>query len=349
MKSNLATLDQVVNTAVAYELGEPVKDETALADIAPERHRYVAGLRVVSNAARDAAISDDAARLFRGLNQFRIDAKTLKDRLARAGVTPIALLPLAAWERLCDRAKLYRFRPDQGGQVRISTKAFNDARQAVTAKLKTPRIRFAFLAVPVMIGLAVLSYNHGVPLGASVGFVGIIGSGFATLFTALVLDSLRDSEQKAPLVGSILRSKIDAAKKDGSICALLWPNCCEPGDENSQSWVRRVYGIELVSASVRITLPEPPDDVQKTLIAAERGGATLRLAVVGDAISLREDPFDALMAYQKRQLEEEAHIRALDPIVYTVEGAAVAVIAQYGDFPIEQEVVNEVVNSVYLA
>lgn len=339
--SNLAILAQTVNTAVAHELGELVKDETALADIAPERHRYVAGLRVVSNAARDAATDPNAAKLFRGLNQFRTDAKILKDRLARAGVTPIVLLPLAAWERLCDRTKLYRFKPDQGGQVRISSKALDEAKlEADTAKVWAPSPGFALLVISVMIGLAVWLHrlhSQSDIMTEEIVFIiiGIMGSFFGTLITMLVLDTLRDDERKT-LVEPILRSKIEAANKDGSIYGLLWPDCHEPK-------------MKRVNATVRITLPEPPGDVQETLVAAERDGIPLLLAVVGDAIVLREDPGDALMAYRKRKLEEEARARAPDPIVYAVEGAAVAVIAQYGDFPIEQEVINEVVNSVYLA
>lgn len=336
MKSNLALLEKVVDTAVAHELGEPAKHEEVFANINPQRHRHVAGLRVVSNAARDAATDPEAAKLFRDLNQFRADSKIIKDKLARVEVAPIAILPRTAWERLCDRTKLYRFKPSREGRVRIATKVIENAhREAASAHVKSLSPAWSLIVPPIVIGLAYFLYHAGASYDLAI-ILGLFGSMFGVAGTFLWLTH-RHFDTQDQLERQIIRAKIESAIKSNTIVELLWPTCREPEEGERH-------------ATLRIFLPDPPEDVQKTLVAAERGEALLQLAVVGDAITLRDDPLDALLHHRQREIEKErATYALLDPIVYVTEGSAVAIIAQYGDFPIEQEVINEVVNSVHLA
>jgi hypothetical protein len=60
----------------------------------------------------------------------------------------------------------------------------------------------------------------------------------------------------------------------------------------------------------------------------------------------------AVIAEQTRASWVKTNQQALrdsDPIAYVRRGTAVAIIAQYGDFPIEKEVMLQVINSEHLA
>ena len=106
----------------------------------------------------------------------------------------------------------------------------------------------------------------------------------------------------------------------------------------------------------RIILPEPPAEVVATLLNAK--GLKLKVAAVAEAIAFSEAPEKILgrerddrlfEQWERDRLEKMREERLLkDPIVYHEHGSAVAVIAQFGDFPVEQRVVDEVVNSEYL-
>jgi hypothetical protein len=100
------------------------------------------------------------------------------------------------------------------------------------------------------------------------------------------------------------------------------------------------------SSSVMATLvmPTPPADVAATLLKVQ--SLTLSVAAVAEAIGFKE----TVTEIRKREIakrDQEARERWMreDPIVYTDEGTATAIIAQFGDFPIEKEVVDAVVAS----
>lgn len=83
-KSSLALLDEAVQGAVALLLGAGEHDKTALAElgVVPQRTRNVAGLKVVSNAARDADVHPNSAKMTDNLlhSSFR---STLPNTLMR--------------------------------------------------------------------------------------------------------------------------------------------------------------------------------------------------------------------------------------------------------------------------
>lgn len=97
-----------------------------------------------------------------------------------------------------------------------------------------------------------------------------------------------------------------------------------------------------------LVMPVPPDDVAQVLLKAQN--FPLQVATVADAIGFKESMGQLLKAEQAK-IEEEIRYREWlrnDPIVYTEEGSATAIIAQFGDFPIEKDVVDFVVASDHL-
>lgn len=98
-----------------------------------------------------------------------------------------------------------------------------------------------------------------------------------------------------------------------------------------------------------LVLPEPPADVAEVLIKAQP--LKLQVAAVPEAIRFAETPTELLNQNPKdawaqaQGYEDYADWLKRDPIVFTEHGTASAIIAQFGDFPIEQEVLDTVVKA----
>lgn len=111
-------------------------------------------------------------------------------------------------------------------------------------------------------------------------------------------------------------------------------------------------GVSLSSSTHRATiiLPDPPADVAETLVKAQ--SLKLTTAAVPEAIRFVEKPSDLVKANahpkdawaQAQGYEDYQDWLKRDPIVFTEHGTATAVIAQFGDFPIEKQVVDAAVS-----
>lgn len=337
-RSNLALLDRAVQGAVAFELGDGAHDKTALAElgVVPQRTRTIAGLKVVSNAARDAEVDSNAAKMTDKLLRYRADRELVIGKLKRVGVEPIAVLPLTAWERICDSTGLYRFMP-KGDQVRFSAsnllKQAEDYARAKADEWHRRHRVFTLCAFGVwIVAIALCTF-----MGYSVHGGWYIPAGCFFFCGLSILASpeggLMDSRPR-DIEAARIRELVAEHEKNGTLFKELWPDLKEP--ENGEN--------------IRIALPEPPTDVQERLIAAERARLPLNIAVVGDAIAFKEPVADVLVGIRGKYWDEVERLEALnrDPIAYVIEGTAVAIIDQYGEFPIEKDVINKVINSEHL-
>lgn len=116
---------------------------------------------------------------------------------------------------------------------------------------------------------------------------------------------------------------------------------------NWHLFLEKVFGglVALGGDSVNVILPTPPADVAKILLKCD--GLSLKVAAEAGAITLDKSPAEIVKEIVAK-LEYEARLkeqRDADPIVYTEQGNATAVIAQFGDFPVEKAVVDAVVAS----
>ena len=91
-----------------------------------------------------------------------------------------------------------------------------------------------------------------------------------------------------------------------------------------------------------LVMPTPPADVADVLLKAD--GLDLKVATVAEAIAFKETPSQL---YHRARSFEEAVARALrdDPIVYFEQGTAAVILAQFGDFPLELELVSRVLEA----
>lgn len=96
----------------------------------------------------------------------------------------------------------------------------------------------------------------------------------------------------------------------------------------------------------RITLPKPPMDVAMTLLKV--ADLKPKTVAVYEAVAFADGTVEAVSRALKRDLEREQREREFrewlknDPIVYVEHGDATAIVAQFGEFPIEKEVIDRV-------
>lgn len=112
-------------------------------------------------------------------------------------------------------------------------------------------------------------------------------------------------------------------------------------------------GISLLRGpSATLVLPDPPADVAETLVKAQ--SFKLTVAAVPDAIRFAETMGELRTSSntsakdlwaQDQGYADYADWIKRDPIIFTEQGSAVAVLAQFGEFPIEQQIVDAVVHS----
>jgi hypothetical protein len=96
---------------------------------------------------------------------------------------------------------------------------------------------------------------------------------------------------------------------------------------------------------VTILLPTPPDDVVEILLKADKGSIPVKVAAVAEAIGFKERLVTLKDGAVKHYADEDARIKRLmeEPFIYSEHESATAILAQFGEFPIEKAVVDAVV------
>ena len=136
-----------------------------------------------------------------------------------------------------------------------------------------------------------------------------------------------------------LRMKISS---EGGMLNVLWPDKIEPDNNNS--------GLK-----VKVKFPKPPQSVKETLLKVHKANLKTMLTADKGAIKLETDVFALLLSKVKEEQKKAAEferrrlaILAADPIIWIQEGSCVAIIAQYGNFPVEKKVVEQVLRENFM-
>jgi hypothetical protein len=335
-KGSLARLEEVVQGAIAHELGESQEDVESLDElgIAPARTRIISGVTVVSNAARDADIDENAGKLIDRLLRYLADRGLVTKKLKRVGIEPIAVLPIKTWNCVCDSMHLYRCTPrgdlvrftapqaiDQEAQ-RLATEEYTRELADVSKWHILVAILFVLFAIASIVFCFVYSgwWFFGIVAGVIAAFVAA-GSGTEP-------ESIYSRKQ------SHIRALVKDYEQKGTLIEALWPGFHEPNE----------------GTDVKISLPVPSPEMQDELIAAQRARLPLRIAAPSRAFSFKQSVGDLLVGKGSETWlpPSKSNASPLDPIAYVIEGTAVAIVAQYGDFPLDPDVIKQVVNSEHL-
>jgi hypothetical protein len=298
----------------------------------------VAGIEVIDKRRSD----NDLDTFIKMMKQYQADAAALEAKLSNAGVKFLAIIPTTMWNSICDDAGLYRFSPDTDGRVSANNSTIQTLESSALQKLgMRPLGALALGGLTSGVGGFILT--NGATLAwhlaatAAVAMVGAYVCG--ALAERYNFDKGKPRPNKLANVEAQLLA--DRLASHEAVLDTFWPDRTEGNS----------------SFKVKISVPPAPGDVQENLSRAAAAKLHLSLAVVGEAISFDESPTGLLLGLRgdrykeianeiqsikdKEAIERQRRLEALqnDPIVTTSLGLATAAIVQYGDFPIEQAVV----------
>lgn len=234
---------------------------------------------------------------------------------------------------------------------RAAVEAFATARDALGAKLSTAGVS-ALAIVPTDAWAALCVQAKLFRMSPdSQGQVRVSRTGLAAalkLPAEVPTPAVRGSEPKrkwweAAGIAELIAPAASAAPAWDSVLALLLPDFAE--QPHTVDWNQRMQGQAATWLRASVVLPEAPADVGATLLRAAGAGFALQVAAVAEAIRFRETLAQLQTQEVSLAADEARRAEALraDPIIYTEADGATAIVAQFGDFPIEQAVVDTVV------
>lgn len=314
MRTNFEYIEKETNAALGREMKEPTLPAAAREEASKAGQKVIAGLAVNDHAAARNALDCALQERRKAVETFCDDRIQAEAKLKELGITPLAILPKTAWGRICAESGLYRLSPDKDGKVPVNVKSL----------MKEFDNRCAWLGI----------FGALIPIApVCVICFTILSDGYAVASEIAAILLFLAMKRKSLPFESISHAEL---------LQVYFPGGVSP--KNSK-------------ALATLVLPQPPQDVAETLVRAE--SLKLMVAAVGEAIAFEETPSqiigrerERLAELRRAQLAEEKRAEreriALDPIIYHEHGSAVAVIAQFGEFPVEQCVVDEIVNSEQL-
>ncbi|RYD51632.1 MAG: hypothetical protein EOP83_23300 [Verrucomicrobiaceae bacterium] len=256
----------------------------------------------------------------RAKKSYAEEAKELRGHLSVRGVEPLAVMPKLWWDRLIEESGLWALAPNDLGQININPRE-------VVEKADGPRAFFAWIImVGVIIGGTVWATT--IPDYANWGMAPVLMFAAAVItgaFTALFSVTFEDTFKA-------LKAR--------------WVSALYVAIHGNQKTMGRMITKDSYSAEkIKIALPVPPQDVAETLgkIAMM---SNIKVAAEPGAVSFAKSAREVMRQYMADQWKQEKEVRermrALDPIIYVENGSAVALIAQFGDFPMEQALIDRV-------
>lgn len=310
--------------------------------------KVVAGFRWTDQTATVKAQNSLKTERLAVYKNFLRQRDSLKKQLEVSGVNALAFVPTKAWTDICKQSKLLMLFPNKEGKILFSNNLVTEARShsnVIFNWLSGLFIGFGML-LPTFLNALFSTYHPWGHLFYQWSTGEIVGFAVA-MFIAGLLSMLGLMIVTCPFSGN--NSDFGWLKERITARALRkW--IADP------AWLSR-YLVPVPTdiwrgVCVPIHLPIPPDEVIEVLKRAEN--FPLSIAAVPEAVSFLGAEH-ILLEENDRQAKEEAielqRVRALrqDPIVTTQIQGVVAVIAQFGDFPIEKEVVDQVSKTDYLA
>jgi len=310
MKTNFAFIDECAEQAIA--------NYTPVTEAVP-----LAGFMVLSEKHRQE--NEEAAK--NKVASYVEDRATLKKKLAGIDIKPKAFLSSKMWDQICKESGLYQMTPErQTNKIMVSV-----------PHGEIEGTGYAAAILPILLlcyGLG-LYYYFGTwgafgpdwRVAESIGAI-LASLGVATI-PAIALNGLAVLILEASNFSIWLYMKITSYEKQ---IANLFSGKEETG------WTR---------TDAKVILPQPPESVLQNLTKLFKlTDHEVSVAAVADAIAFEGG---LKKIYSKGMAEEKMRRQiAADPIIYVRNGSAVAIIDQFGDFPIEKETVEKCMTAEFV-
>jgi hypothetical protein len=257
------------------------------------------------------------------------DRKALKEQLAAQGVKVKAFIPLRVWDKLCVENRLFRMQPDANNNINVNVESDDIIRSWQNWSI----LAMCLAAVAVHIAITYSIYqtpvgNHLHNSEDALGYFLVGGVGLVIGMAILCGIIFGVFEETTTRLHLWLHIKI--MTKHRMLLHFL-PNY-------EEGFIHKI----------RLVLPSAPDSVKDTLSKLIKNPRSLRVAAVADAIQFDQTFFHILNKDAVKQREIRALEMRNDPIIYDQLGSCVAIIEQFGDFPIEKETVDRLINMEYL-
>lgn len=331
-RTSLAAVEDTFAAAINREDRAPVIPAAVIKAADQARMAVIGGFSVRDDAEHEKLLDQARSERWAALGKYREDRATAIVELGKAGVVPLAVVPAMAWRRLLRESGLYRLTPS-GGKTCISMEFGRPMYSDATRRMNWAGLAQILIVATVAISLAmvaVMFYDwHMVTYGAA-GIAVVVG-----IICAVYFFWNGETEGWAWMHRQFMRPATQR------FAALPWKEQLQSFFPDGKSTERgRMVGI---------ILPDPPPEVAATLLKLK--DRQLNVSVVPDAFAFDATPEQLIWQERhERVAAERERLRALreDPIIDVEFGSAVAIVAQFGDFPIEQQTLERVVNSEHL-
>jgi hypothetical protein len=325
-KTSLAQIDKAYNevlTAQTSGIPARIKQQADTAGI-----RSVSGFSVPDPEARTRVVNLH----LEAMKKYALTRATFVADLAKSEIPVLATLPVAAWNTICANTGLVQLGPSRTGQIGLDVSdASSKLEKAASTKALILILCICTLASYVGVFLLKssepLDWAQWLILGFMGGLPGVLAAGMLT--------------------GMGVTDTLETFLFKRSVKQL--------GDRG----LMKLVSFSGIGHRTQLKLPIPPADVCDSLLKADKYGLPVKIAAMPEAISFNPPLTEIVIAdSEKRRAEaaaEQARIRAewlADPIAYVERDGIVAIIAQFGEFPVEQALIDrlmaiEVVEEAY--
>ncbi|NTW13562.1 MAG: hypothetical protein HGA31_00835 [Candidatus Moranbacteria bacterium] len=342
--ADIQYIGTAMDSALKQNAENPRLSKETIRQIKEGSVRKVAGFHIRDKSSLQSTLHRASSRAAEQIDGFRRTCDKISVDMATRGLKPaLAFVSTKTWKRICDESGLYRFKPVEG-LVKVSRQPLERMRSRAES-LSSLLIRLMVPAIVFAISWEIFTIlppdaKQGGPKVIA-GILSILTGVIIWLILSIVFDEDLASSLKERLASfcTILQIKMFSVLPNRLTFKGLFPDMEEAGDSNC--------------ISAEIKLPDPPEDemndVATTILAAKDLG--LKVAAVPGAVTFVGGIQNALLrretadhAIRLSEIEKRREARRLDPIIYHEREGVVAIIAQFGNIPIEKKVVERIMN-----
>lgn len=253
---------------------------------------------------------------------FNADKECLKTKLSTIGIDKyLAIVPTAYWKNICDRHNLLTVNPDMQGKVQVNTKVPYEMTNVSKLRWNAASGVMGACAIVSTI-LVVISL-----LNSSAAYFTLFAGIAATFgFVCWALSYIGDRRGQTAILRHLQNTSYEKL-----ISELLKPS-------RDYRWS---------SSAAHLILPSPPMEV--VLLLRKLRDARESFTVTADPKAFQLMPSVETL-YMKGHAIEKERIRQenIDPIITIQHNNAVVVLAQFGDFKWELDVIEDILSSTPL-
>ncbi len=345
MKSSLQEIDILVRKAIAREKKSPTISAAEAQVIENFRFRIVVGVIIEDTAAKAAKLEEYKTNRRNKILAYCSDSDALIKRLDELDITPCAMMPRRAWERICKESNLLQLVPSYYGRFGISTRIARSFEEEAKSYFKALH-RVLVITIGCLSSVA-MSFH-----GSKLWHATAIGIMVALIIQAIVFCRYwwySENGEWVPGITNLIKPLV--RKKVKNFTMQPWPYIVKilfPGGGSIAGNCK---------THVTFVIPPAPENIKEVLYKAR--SFSLCVAMMPEAISFLEPLEDVLLqgsgsqgpgdmdTLLKRVEEEESRQEknTRGQIIYIEHGSAIALLAQFGDFPLEKETIERILRS----